>query len=65
MIGEVREDEPVLAEELRVETIELGYLPQHVPPSLTLLPSQPEAWAKFVFSRAGKPKTVSFEAAPS
>jgi hypothetical protein len=33
MIGEVREDEPVLAEELRVETIELGYLPQHVPPS--------------------------------
>jgi hypothetical protein len=24
MIGEVREDEPVLAEELRVEAIELG-----------------------------------------
>jgi hypothetical protein len=33
MIGEVREDEPLLAEDLRVEAIELGYLPQHVPPS--------------------------------
>jgi hypothetical protein len=33
MICEVREDEPAVAEVLRVEAIELGYLPQHVPPS--------------------------------
>ena len=32
MIGEVREDEPALAEDLRVEAIDLA-LPQHVPPS--------------------------------
>jgi hypothetical protein len=65
MIGEVREDEPMLAEDLRVEAIELGLSAPARASFLTLLPAQTEAWAKFGLSRAGKLKTVSFEAAPS